>query len=452
MGIIDKFKYRYKNLTAEQIAKEVDDPLLRALVGNETITREKAMALPTVSSNVDLISSMIASMPIKLYRDKGKKVEEVRGDYRISLLNDDTRDLLDAFQWKKALVTDYLMGKGGYSYVKWSRNTISGLFYIECNKITPYKNTDVIFKHCSFMVDAKYYKDYEILRILRNTSDGVKGKSITDEISKALETAFSTLLYELNLVKKGGNKKGFLTTQRKLTQEAIDKLKQAWRSMYLTNEENCVVLNEGMDFKESSNSSVEMQLNQSKVTLDNQIDKAFHIKSNFNDTFKEAILPIIKAFESSLNRYLLLEKEKKAGYFFEFDIKEITKANLKERYEAYNIALTGGWLNKNEVRYEENRDKVDGLDAYNMSLGSVLFDPKTKTYFVPNTGQVKENDKISAESGKKSSENDTKSGENEQLDTKNGEKLQENDENALKTEKTEQKDEDKKKGGEKDEV
>ena len=431
MGIIDKLKYKYKKLNASEIAKEVDDPILRALLNREGITREKAMSIPSVSSNVDLISSMIASMPIKLYKDEGSKVKEIKNDHRISLLNDETKDLLDSFQWKKALITDYLMGKGGYSYVKWTRNIVTGLYYVKCNEVTPYKNTDPVFKQCNFMINTKYYKDWEVFRILRNTQDGITGTSITSEISKELETAFSTMLYQLNLVNKGGNKKGFLTTNKRLTQEVINNLKEAWKNMYLTNEENCVVLNEGMEFKESSNSSVEMQLDQSKNTLDKQIDKVFHIEANFNDMFKKAILPIIKAFESSLNKYLLLEKEKKQGFFFEFDIKEITKSNLKERYEAYNIALQGGWLNKNEVRYEENRDKVEGLDAYNMSLGSVLFDPKTKTYFVPNTGQIKEE----GQNTKKSEENDENISKNEPKGNEN-----------------EQKDEEEKKGGEEDEI
>lgn len=422
MGIIDKLKYKFKNLSAEEISESIDDPILRALFNNETITREKAMSIPAVSSNVDLLSSMVACMPIKLYQDKGDKVEELKDDYRLKLLNDETKDTLDSFQWKKALVTDYLMSKGGYSFIKWTRNIITGLYYVESNEIYPYKNNDPIYKNCKFMINAKYYNDYEIFRILRNTQDGVTGNSILVEISKALETAFDTMIYQLNLVKKGGNKKGFLTTNRKLTQEAIDTLKEAWKKMYLTNEENCVVLNEGLDFKESSNTSVEMQLDQSKNTLDNQIDKVFHIEQNFNDTFKKAILPIIKALESSLNKYLLLEKEKKQGYFFEIDIKEITKSNLKERYEAYQIALTSGWLNKNEVRYEENMDKVDGLDTYNMSLGSVLFDPETKTYFVPNTGQIKENDTKSTKNDKDNAENDQNFDENDQNDNENTQK------------------------------
>ena len=221
--------------------------------------------------------------------------------------------------------------------------------------------------------------------------------------------------------------------------------------MYLTNEENCVVLNSGMEFKESSNSSVEMQMDQSKNTLDKQIDKVFHIEANFDDTFKKAILPIVKSFESSLDKFLLLEKEKEQGYFFKFDISEITRANLKERYEAHNIALTAGWKNKNEIRYEEGLNEVDGLDAYNMSLGSVLYDPKTKTYFVPNTGQVKENDKneqFDAKKDTKSEETDTKSTKNDDLSEEFAEKMQKSEEKSENTEENDKK----KKGGEEDET
>ena len=165
MGIIDRVKNRFKNLSTEDVAKDIDDPILRALFLGEEITWEKAMSIPSVSSNIDLISSMIASIPIKLYKDKGKKVEEIKKDYRLFLLNDDTKDILDAFQWKKAIVEDYMMSKGGFSLVKWTRNTITGLYYVESKNVTPFKNTDPIFKQCNYMINAKNYKNYEIFRL-----------------------------------------------------------------------------------------------------------------------------------------------------------------------------------------------------------------------------------------------------------------------------------------------
>lgn len=412
MGLINRIKGLFVNNTTPNTTTNIEDPILKALLGNETITRENAMSLPAVQSNVEFISNMIASVPIKLYRDNGKKVEEVSKDYRVALLNDDTKDLLDGFQWKKALVTDYLMGKGGYSVVKWNRNIISSLNYVEDTKVAPYKNEDPVDKKCQFSIYAKWYKNYEIFRILRNTKDGVTGTGLTNEISKALETALATMLYQLNLINKGGNKRGFISSQKHLSDEAMKQLKNAWKTMYQTGEESCVVLNDGLEFKESSATSVEMQLNESKIALDNQIDKVFHIKNNFKDTFKEAILPILTLFESSLNRYLLLEKEKKEGYFFAFDITELTKADMKERFEAYKIAKETGWISLNEIRYKENYDEIEGLDIIAMSLGNVLYDINKKEFYTPNTGETK-GDNINTPNNEKQAPNEEKNGNNE---------------------------------------
>ena len=127
-----------------------------------------------------------------------------------------------------------------------------------------------------------------------------------------------------------------------------------------------------------------MQLNESKKTLQDEIDNIFHIKKDFYETFKQAIYPIIKAFETALNRDLLLEKEKK-NYFFEFDVKEIIRANLKERYEAYKLAKETGFMTLNEIRKAENMEFVDGLDVVNVGLGAVLYDINTHQFYTPNT-------------------------------------------------------------------
>jgi HK97 family phage portal protein len=189
------------------------------------------------------------------------------------------------------------------------------------------------------------------------------------------------------LVKKGGNKRGFLKSQRKLGQDEIDILKAAWANLYSNNEEAVVVLNNGLEFQEASNTSVEMQLNESKKAFIDEINAIFHIyPDDFDRTFKESIYPIVKAFETALNRDLLREKEKN-DYFFVFDVKEIIKASIKERYEAYKTAKETGFLTINEIRAEENLNYVEGLDVVNVGLGAVLYDINTHTYYTPNMNQ-----------------------------------------------------------------
>lgn len=360
------------------------DVLLTTLIKGDTISREQALSIPAVSANVDFIAGCIASMPVKLYKYKKDKVEEVKNDTRTRLLNNDTGDTLDGFQFKKALIADYLLGKGGYAYIQKYRNEVTGLFYVPEDYVVIDYNFQPIHKSYKIYVEDGTYKPFEFIKLLRNTKTGAWGNGIIDELNGALQTAFQTQLYQLGLVKTGGNKRGFLKSERKLGQEEITALKNAWRNLYANNTENVVVLNNGIDFKEAANTSVEMQLNESIKTLEDQIDKIFHITDNFYDTFKFAIYPILKAFETALNRDLLLENEKNK-YFFVFDVKEIIKANPKERYEVYRLAKECGMMTKNEMRQEENMNYIEGLDVVDLGLGAALYDVNTHSYYTPNT-------------------------------------------------------------------
>jgi HK97 family phage portal protein len=389
MGWIRRRKERKRS--AENVIGSdgtVNDVLLRALLNDEPIDRDKAMMLPAVSGAVDFITSAVACMPVRLYRTKKGVVEEMENDPRAKMLNGDTGDTLDGFQLKKAMVEDYLMGKGGYCYIERSRNDVTGLYYVNCDAVSININSDPIHKSYDIIVGNGTYKPFEFVKLLRNTKDGASGVGLTVEVAKALETGYQTLLYQLGLVKAGGNKRGFLKSQRKLGQEEIDALKTAWANLYGNSEENVVVLNNGLEFQEASSTSTEMQLNENKRTMADEINGIFHIKDNFEETYKFAIYPIVRAFETALNRDLLLEREKR-NYFFAFDSREIIKASLKERYETYKLAKDCGIMSINEMRRNENMNQIEGLDLIDLGLGSVLFDTTTGETYTPNTDSTK---------------------------------------------------------------
>lgn len=383
--------FNFKKRDNQVDVNDVDDVLLKAILNGDAIKRQDALTLPAVSGAVDFICGTIAAMPVKLYKYKKGQVEEVTDDPRVRMLNTDTGDTLDAYQMKKALVEDYLLGKGGYCYIQRDRNKVTALKYIPDDFICIYRNPNPLDRYYTiFCYDAEF-EPYQFIKLLRNTKDGASGIGLCSEVSKALETAYNTLKYQLMLVKSGGNKKGFIKATRKLGQDEINLLKTAWANLYANDQSNVVVLNNGLEFQEASNSSVEMQLNESKKTLQDEINAIFHIQGDYWETFKTAIYPIVKAFETALNRDLLLEKEK-GKYFFEFDVKEIVRANIKERYEAYKIAKEIGLKTLNELRRDENLNEIEGLDVVDFGLGSVLYDINTHQYYTPNTGDVKGNE------------------------------------------------------------
>jgi HK97 family phage portal protein len=390
MGWFDRFRKREETISTEEV---VNDVLLKAMLKGERIDKDKALSLPAVSSAVDRISNTVAMIPIRLYQETidettgKKKVIEVKDDPRINILNVDPGDTLDAFQMKKAWVQDYLLDKGGYLFIEKKKNKFISLRYVDSSYVSVEKNFDPIYKDIKYMVNGKEYETFDFISILRNTKDGGSGRSVISEVSTAIENAYQTLLYELGLVKTGGAKKGFITSQRRLGEKEIQMLKKAWANLYSNKSENAIVLNEGMDFKEGSSTTVELQLNERKKTLQEEIDSIFHNKENFDDFMKEAIMPILTAIKIALNKDFLLEKEKES-FYFEFDTREISRGNIKERYEAYKVASETGWISKNEIRYLEDYDSIEGLDVITLNLANVVFDTNTGKYYTPNTNAI----------------------------------------------------------------
>lgn len=373
-----------------------EDALLRSILAADCMTRDQAMNVPAFAACVNKIAETVSTIPIKLYKLVDGKLEEVKDDERPRCLNDDTGDTLDGVQFKRALTRDYLTGKGGYAFINRTGTRIKSLHYVKESEISFMFTSDPIFKDYDIMVQGTRYKPFEFLKVLRNTEDGRSGKSVVDENSEVLSVAYHSLKYEKGLVKTGGNKKGFIKSPKKLAQAAIDALKEAWRNLYQNNTENVVILNEGLEFQEASNTSVEMQLNENKKTNSDEICKLFNMppaminggateqdKINF---VQYCLNPILKELECALNRDLLLELEK-GSYYFAADTSELTKGDIEKRFRAYETASKNGFMQIDEIRLKENLPPL-GLDFVRLGLQDVLYDPETKQFYMPNMNQT----------------------------------------------------------------
>lgn len=396
MGLFSRKKIEERaDPVAPPVTPPVDSVLLESLLGRATLTKEQALNIPSVAGCIKYAADTISMLPVKLYKEENGKVVEIKNDHRLKLLNDDTGDTLDAVQFWRAMVTDYYLGKGGYGYIKRNGNEFASIHYVDEKDVSINTTTDPIFKDYGILVNASIYKPFDFIKILRNTKDGAKGKSIIEESPIVLSVAYNSLVYEETLVKKGGNKKGFLKSSKKLSQEVIDGLKDGFKKLYSNNSDNIVVLNEGIDFAESSNTSVEMQLNENKKTNSEEVCKLFLFPTSvingtasekeYSNAFKMGVLPLLRAITSALNRDMLLEREKQS-FYFAFDTKEMLKGSIKERFEAYGVAIEKGFMKIDEARYMEDWEAFD-IDWINLGLNSVLYDTKTKSIYTPNTNQ-----------------------------------------------------------------
>lgn len=373
------------------------DLLLRQSTGSIEITREKAEAIPAVSASVGFIASIVATIPIKLYRKTATGREEISDDYRLPLLNDNSEDLMDATQMKKALVADYLLDGAGYCYIKRRGNKIKSLHYVDRRNVSVNVNYDPIFKSADILVNGRIYRDFDFLRICRRSLNGVTGTGIVAQHNLLLSAMYNAMTYEDTSM--NGIKKGFLKSESRLDEKALTALRGAWSRLVSAKrgDSNMMVLNKGVEFQDAGTTATENQLNDNKkqnatevYTIFGLNDNLFSQKTNTVDSFQATvqtgIVPITSELEKAFNKFLLLEVEKTKLYF-KFDVDSIMKSDMLSRFQAYQIGLKNGWLTYDEIRQKENLPAY-GVEFIKLGLDAVLYTPKTGQIYVPNTGMV----------------------------------------------------------------
>lgn len=394
--------WKRKKRADPDLEPEVDAAILRAWLSGKSIGREGAMNIPSLAGCLNKIAGTMAAVPIKLYKREDDRITEVTDDRRTILLNSETGDTLDAYQMKRAVVLDYFLGRGGYIYIDKVRNEVRSLRYVAEKNISFNQNPDVIFKDYDILVQGNTYRPYQFVRLLRNTEDGAQGKSLIEENKQLLSVAYNSMKFEETLVATGGNKKGFIKSPRRLSQQAINSLKEAWRNLYSNNTESVVILNEGLDFQEASNTSVEMQLNENKKTNGDEICKVIGIPPSLlsgnageqdeKNFIKYELSNLLAEFRTALNRAMLLESEKQM-YFFDFDISELIKGDIDKRYNAYSVGIEKGFLQTDEVRKKENMPPL-GMKFIKLGLQDGLYDPESNKVIVLNTSKTLDLTKI----------------------------------------------------------
>lgn len=412
MGLFDGwFKQKEERSVVTYSSNNASSTIFSTFSTNTNVTEEQAMLVPSVVASVELITGSIAQLPIYLYKENDKgEVEKVVNDRRVFLLNNEPNSIMNGYNFKKRLAKDYLFYGVSYTKIEAARNTVIELhpFDMRNVQVTRYLKDgykwDADIKLTTYGQDGKgrekVFKPYELVMILKDSEDGVTSRGVLESGTEILQLALNEIEYTSNILNNGALPIGVIETAARLSEAAVKKLRRGWESLYsgAKNSGKTVILEEGLQYKPISLKPNDLQLIDGKKITIADIARLFNIpESMLNaDANKYAsneqnnlhflqytLSPIITAIEAGLDKSLLLEDEKDAGYYFRFDTSEMLRTTEKERVEAAVQGLKGGVFTVNETRAKFDYNKLEE-DFFMWSLGNVLFNPKTKEMFVPN--------------------------------------------------------------------
>lgn len=389
--------------------------------GKNTITEDTVMTIPAVKAAMDTITQTVGTLPITLYKtDENNAPQEVKGDDRVTMLNSDTNDVLTGSAFKEKITKDLVLYGQSTTVIEHpseTSNKVTALYPLDTKRmlVNVYTNNGYTYlpEYQYNAINASYIIDpMNTINIIRNTDDGITGRGVLQMGTDILQLALTQYQYEYGLLNNGAMPSGILKFQKNMNREVLDAARQQFNDAYsgYANRGAVITLEGGADYTPLQIDPDKLQLDTSKTDMLGQIARLFNIpetminakanKYNSNEQnniqfFQFTLKPILDAISSALNKYLLLEKEKKAGYFFDFNTDSIFLNTLDEKADSYSKLFNNSLITFNEARNKLGLDNsAVGNDFMKFTLANVLVDQKTGQTTVFNTMQADQHNGI----------------------------------------------------------
>lgn len=390
------FNLNNKNNTITDKAEEIREVnvSLAEILNNSNISykEEAIMQIPIIRESIDKIATQIACMPIHCFIEvENGIVNRQLHDYREFLLNDECNQFSGAYELKYRIAKDMLLHGKSYVYLDKQGVKIQGLHHVNFSTVSEKEYTN----------DLGIVQSKEIFYTLNNrvlctdSNNFLIFESGKEGILQAKEVIEIFQKYNISVkcaIENVAIPSGILNAKGRLTRDAIEHLRKSWEKMYRGSGSTAktVILEEGLTYTPLEINLDNINSTELKKSLNEDIQRLFALYDikDYEEFLKLCLSGPINAFECSLNRVLLLEREKKKGYFFRMDCSELLRPQTKEMYELASLAVKSGFMSIEECRkYLDMERWYDdkSYDVLTTSLGNV-FQSKDGTIQIPNMG------------------------------------------------------------------
>ena len=345
----------------------------------QTVSPETALTFSAVWAAMRLLSESISTLPVGVFsRQPNGDNLEVNSELSF-LIKYQPNSYQNKITFYEKIIMDML--SDGNSYVQIVRNRNGRVL-----ELLPLNYGDVN----TYVLDNKlYYEDQNsgtthdsdnILHFKMITGpDGITGLSPIEQCKNAIGWGMSVQEYSSTFFKNGGKLSGILESDRALSEQAIDRLRNSFNKNYgtLAGSNQTAVLEEGLKYKSISVTPDQAQFLASRQFSVEEVARIFGLpphllrdlsKSSFNNIEMQSqefvsysLMPYISKIELEMS--LKLFRRNLVGRdYVKFNVNGLLRGNVKDRADYYKTAVTNGWMTINEVRQKEDLNRIEDGD------------------------------------------------------------------------------------------
>ena len=383
MGLLDRIKNVFvpQDNNAEQRSITYTTPF-----GTGTnVSPDTALTFTAVWAAIRLLTESVSSLPISVYRveNNGDKTEAVK-ESLYSLLKYKPNTYQNKITFFEKIMMDLCVNGNSYVYIERNRLArVTGLYCMNYEDMTIIQKDNQLFYENG--ETGQVYDSNDVLHFTGLTTDGIEGLSPITQCKKAIGWGMAIEEYGNTFFKNGAKLSGVLSTDRSLSETAIDRLRQSFNNTYsqLSGSNQTAILEEGLTFKPVGISPDQAQFLASRTFSLEEIGRIWNIpphmlgdlsKSSFNNIEMQSqefvtytLLPYLTRIENEMN--LKLFRTSDVGRLFvKFNVGGLLRGNIKDRSEFYTKMINTGVMSINEVRALEDLNKIEDGDKHFMQM------------------------------------------------------------------------------------
>jgi HK97 family phage portal protein len=201
------------------------------------------------------------------------------------------------------------------------------------------------------------------------------------------------------MYKDGVSVSGYLESDRVIGKEELDYLRKKFEQQATTKNGGIAALPQGFKYHQMQYNLpfADAQLVEAKKFAVEDIARIFGVPlsliqrsdladnkadAEYNRFLATTIAPLTILLENEHNRKLFTTSER-GRYYMKFELKGLYRVDMLTRYQAHQIALSHGFMNKDEVR------DVEGMNPIPQQLGQTFYQmlntiplPQAETYYL----------------------------------------------------------------------
>lgn len=346
------------------------------------VTESNAMRASAVYACVLIISESIASLPLVLYRKRGRDKERAETHPLYPVLHDLANPQMTAFEWRQLAMSHVAAWGNSWSQIEFDeRGRITELFPLNPAKMEGYerRNGRLLWKYRNPDNDLQLI-DNQFIHHIKGLGDGIVGYSpIMQAARQAVGLSLATEEYGSRFFSNGARPGLILRHPGKLSPAAAERLRASFASEHqgLSNAHRTKILEEGMDVSTIGIPPNEAQFLETRKFQVTEIARIFRVpphmladldRATFSNIEQQSLsfvtqtlMPWLVRHEQAIYRDLLTPAERR-NHFAKYVVAGLVRGDIATRYQAYTTAVMTGFMTRNEVRELEDLNPLDGLD------------------------------------------------------------------------------------------